>query len=152
LNHDFYWNGNDLQGKLDELKDYFNESRVHSGIEGKTPNCSAEVSVSNIANLENFKWNSQCNGLFQMPIAGPFSKSLQQGRCSVFQIGIQAHRLFKRGLRGCRILVGSGESIFGAFSSVFGRSYPAVISSPKANAIGFRPPVSIPSSVVSSTG
>ena len=67
--HVFYWNGNDLQGKLDEFKDYFNEVRVHSGIEGKTPNCSAEVSVSNIANLENFKWNMPCNGLFQMPIA-----------------------------------------------------------------------------------
>ena len=69
LDHVFYWNGNDLEGKLDEFKDYFNESRVHSGIEGKTPNCSAEVSESIIANLENFKWNTQCNGLFQMPIA-----------------------------------------------------------------------------------
>jgi len=69
LDHVFYWNGNDLQGKLDEFKEYFHEVRVHSGIEGKSPNCSAEVSVSNIANFENYKWHPQCNGLFEMPMA-----------------------------------------------------------------------------------
>ena len=33
----FYCSANALQSKLDEFKIYFNESRVHWGINGKTP-------------------------------------------------------------------------------------------------------------------
>ncbi|HIG27428.1 MAG TPA: hypothetical protein EYQ50_06390 [Verrucomicrobiales bacterium] len=69
LDHVFYWNGADLEKKLDEYQKYFNGHRVHAGIRGITPNKRAGVSVIKIANCENYKWQSQCNGLFEMPIA-----------------------------------------------------------------------------------
>ena len=69
LDHVFYWNCADLERKLEEFKKYFNGDRVHAGIHGMTPNKRAEISKIKIANFENYKWHSQCNGLFEMPIA-----------------------------------------------------------------------------------
>jgi len=69
LDHVFYWNANDLQRKLDEFKTYFNASRVHSGIAGKTPNHQAELAEPKTVSLDNYTWKSHCNGLFQMPCA-----------------------------------------------------------------------------------
>jgi putative transposase len=69
LDHLFYWNAQDLQRKLDEFKIYFNESRVHSGIEGRTPDHQAELAEPKIVSLDNYTWKSHCKGLFQMPSA-----------------------------------------------------------------------------------
>ncbi|HIG31303.1 MAG TPA: helix-turn-helix domain-containing protein, partial [Verrucomicrobiales bacterium] len=49
LDHVFYWNGADLERKLDEFKRNFNGDRVHAGIRGITPNKRAEVSETTIA-------------------------------------------------------------------------------------------------------
>ena len=38
----FFWNTRDLQQKLDEYRDYFNEHRVHAGIDGDLPNQRAD--------------------------------------------------------------------------------------------------------------
>ena len=65
----FFWNSRDLQHKLDEFRDYFNEHRVHAGINGDLPNQRADEIVPRIASLENYSWDSHCNGLFQMPKA-----------------------------------------------------------------------------------
>jgi len=69
LDHLFYWNANDLQKKLDEFKSYFNTCRVHSGINGVTPDQQAEKTISKIANLDHYRWESHCNGLFKTPKA-----------------------------------------------------------------------------------
>jgi hypothetical protein len=69
LDRVFYWNANDLQRKPDEFKTYFNETRVHSGIQGKTPNHQAELTEPTIGTIDNYRWKSQCNGLFEMPQA-----------------------------------------------------------------------------------
>jgi len=69
LDHVFYWNGKDLQRKLDEFKSYFNQSRVHAGIEGRTPDHHADLAESNIASLDHYRWQSHCRGLFEMPEA-----------------------------------------------------------------------------------
>jgi len=69
LDHVFYWNGVDLERKLEEFKGYFNGDRVHAGILGSTPNKRAEVAKIEIANFANYKWRLQCNGLFEMPMA-----------------------------------------------------------------------------------
>jgi transposase InsO family protein len=69
LDHVFYWNAYDLQRKLDEFKSYFNEARVHAGIGGRTPDRQAELTESKIANLEHYRWQSHCRGLFEMPEA-----------------------------------------------------------------------------------
>ena len=69
LDHLFYWNSRDLEGKLQEYKTYFNGSRVHQGISGDIPNEKATCPESAPASLENYSWKSHCNGLFEMPIA-----------------------------------------------------------------------------------
>ena len=65
----FFWNTRDLQRKLDQFRDYFNEHRVHAGIDGDLPNQRADEIEPRIASLENYSWDSHCNGLFQMPKA-----------------------------------------------------------------------------------
>ena len=65
----FFWNTRDLQHKLDQFKDYFNEHRVHAGINGDLPNQRADEIEPRIASLENYSWDSHCNGLFQIPKA-----------------------------------------------------------------------------------
>ena len=65
----FFWNTRDLQRKLDQFRDYFNEHRVHAGINGDLPNQRADEIEPRIASLENYSWDSHCNGLFQMPKA-----------------------------------------------------------------------------------
>ena len=69
LDHLFYWNATDLQRKLEAFKTYFNESRVHSGIAGSIPNHQADLADPKLASLNNYRWKSHCNGLFEMPIA-----------------------------------------------------------------------------------
>ena len=65
----FFWNTLDLQHKLDQYRDYFNEHRVHAGIDGDLPNQRADEIEPRIASLENYSWDSHCNGLFKMPKA-----------------------------------------------------------------------------------
>jgi len=69
LDHLFYGNAYDLQRKLDEFKSYFNQARVHAGIEGRIPDHPAELAESNVASFEHYRWQSHCQGLFQMPAA-----------------------------------------------------------------------------------
>ena len=65
----FFWNSRDLQHKLDQFRDYFNEHRVHAGIDGDLPNQRAVKIQPRIACFENYSWESHCNGLFDMPKA-----------------------------------------------------------------------------------
>ena len=41
-----FWNGPDLERKLEEFKNYFNEYRVHQGLDGDTPGEVAGVQTS----------------------------------------------------------------------------------------------------------
>ena len=61
--------GIDLQHKFNQFRDYFNEYRVHAGINGDLPNQRADKIEPRIASFENYSWESHCNGLFQMPKA-----------------------------------------------------------------------------------
>jgi hypothetical protein len=65
----FYWNARDLQRKLDEFKGYFNRSRVHAGIGGRTPDHQAGLVEAKIADVNHCRWQSHCQGLFEMPEA-----------------------------------------------------------------------------------
>ena len=65
----FFWNPRDLQNKLDQSQDYFNEPRDHAGIDGVLPNRRADETESRIASLENYSWESHCDVHFQMSIA-----------------------------------------------------------------------------------
>jgi transposase InsO family protein len=69
LDHVFFWNAVDLERKLNEFQEYYNRHRVHSSLGGDTP---AEVSGKSLparAELDNFRWQSHCHGLYQLPIA-----------------------------------------------------------------------------------
>ena len=69
LDHILFWNSVDLERKLREFQHYYNQERVHASLNGKTP---AEVSGDSIreqVNLDDFRWETHCRGLVQMPMA-----------------------------------------------------------------------------------
>jgi transposase InsO family protein len=68
LDQTLFWNSLDLERKLGSFRDYYNESRVHSSLGGQTP---AEVSENRgrqRANILEYRWQSHCGGLYQLPI------------------------------------------------------------------------------------
>ncbi|MBT5709219.1 MAG: DDE-type integrase/transposase/recombinase [Verrucomicrobia bacterium] len=65
----FFWNTRDLQPELDQFRDYFNEHRVHAGIDGDLPNQRADEIEPKIVSFESYSWEPHCNGLFVMPKA-----------------------------------------------------------------------------------
>jgi len=69
LDQRLFWNVLDLERKLASFRNYYNESRVHSSLGGKSP---AEVSDGRErqrADLRNHRWESHCGGLMTLPIA-----------------------------------------------------------------------------------
>ena len=69
LHQVFFWNAVDLEYKLNKFKTYFNEHRTHAGIEGDTPAEIAGRTPRDPINLNNFRWQEHCGGLFRLPIA-----------------------------------------------------------------------------------
>ena len=65
----FFWTADDLQRKLELFKTYYNAARVHQGLSGDTPEERAGGPTPQAASLENYRWQSQCHGLFELPIA-----------------------------------------------------------------------------------
>jgi len=61
-----FWTATDLELKLRRFKDYYNGHRTHSALEGQTP---IENPGSKGAQLENYRWQTHCRGLYQTPIA-----------------------------------------------------------------------------------
>ncbi|WNO10627.1 integrase core domain-containing protein [Teredinibacter sp. KSP-S5-2] len=64
LDHTLFWTCSDLQRKLDQFKDYYNQNRVHSSRSGKPPTNQRSTTM----NFSNYSWKSYCRGLFQLPI------------------------------------------------------------------------------------
>ena len=69
LDHVLFWTATDLERKLDEFKDYYNEHRVHASIDGKTPEQVSGNLLPTPAQLDRLAWMSHCRGLFQTPVA-----------------------------------------------------------------------------------
>ncbi len=69
LDHLFFWNNQDLERKLSEFAQYYNQNRTHQSLDGKTPDFVSSDVQSRCALLDKYSWHSQCNGLFQTPIA-----------------------------------------------------------------------------------
>ncbi|MCP6725849.1 transposase [Klebsiella pneumoniae] len=57
-----------MQKKLDAYKEYFNQSRAHSGIDAMTPE-NKSTGNNKVLSLNNFKWKKHLRGLVQLPIA-----------------------------------------------------------------------------------
>ena len=64
------WNSLDLERKLGEFKDYYNNHRTHTALSGQSPSGYCEQPTQTAANLNNFVWQRHCRGLFQTPIPG----------------------------------------------------------------------------------
>jgi putative transposase len=66
-----FFNKLDLRRKLDHFQAYYNEDRVHSSLNLKTPDAMATENPSSqgIALLEEYRWNSRCSGLYHLPMA-----------------------------------------------------------------------------------
>jgi putative transposase len=65
----FFWNGLDLQRKLERFSVYYNQRRVHAALDNRTPAERTGVSTSRPADLRRFVWRSDCAGLFHTPMA-----------------------------------------------------------------------------------
>lgn len=69
LDHTLFWSSSDLQNKLNNFQDYFNNKRGHCGISGSTPAAIYDDQPSNVVSLDNYRWKKHCRGLFQLPMA-----------------------------------------------------------------------------------
>ena len=61
-----FWPALDLELKLQSFKDYYNQYRTHSALQGQTPIHNPQ---SKGAELKNYCWQKHCRGLYQTPIA-----------------------------------------------------------------------------------
>ena len=69
FDHVFFWNAVDLERKLNSFRTYYNEERTHTGIDASTPAVKGGDASAPVANLEQYRWQQHCGGLFQLPIA-----------------------------------------------------------------------------------
>jgi transposase InsO family protein len=69
LDQVFFWNVVDLERKLNLFKTYYNEQRTHAGIEASPPAVKGGAAPEPVASLERYRWQKQCGGLFQLPVA-----------------------------------------------------------------------------------
>ena len=68
LDQTLFWNDVDLQNKLDDFTDYYNNHRVHASLDGEVPANFGEKRLQSVANLEKVNWKTLCRGLVQLPI------------------------------------------------------------------------------------
>lgn len=71
LDYIIFFSALDLQQKLDRFQSYYNEQRAHSSLEMKTPKRMAEATSTDklVVSLDQYRWKSHCNGLYQLPVA-----------------------------------------------------------------------------------
>lgn len=64
-----FWGARDLERKLQNFNDYYNGDRVHVSLGGMTPAATATNDDRQLLDLGNYRWKSQCRGLYQLPAA-----------------------------------------------------------------------------------
>ena len=64
-----FWNSADLERKLGSFRDYYNESRVHSSLGGRTPAEVSDKRERQLADIRAYRWESHCGGLYQLSVA-----------------------------------------------------------------------------------
>ncbi|MDA9982441.1 integrase core domain-containing protein [Gammaproteobacteria bacterium] len=69
LNHTLVWNAVDLERKLSAFQTYYNHHRAHSSLDGDTPVEFAGDTPKLQTTLNNFRWQTHCRGLYQLPAA-----------------------------------------------------------------------------------
>jgi putative transposase len=66
LDHTFFWTATDLENKRRDYQVYYNQHRTHSGLGGCTP---VEKTGGKLININQYRWERHCRGLFELPIA-----------------------------------------------------------------------------------
>jgi transposase InsO family protein len=69
LGHTLFWNTADLERKLADFQAYYNQHRTHSSLGGDTPADGAGNNPKPQTTLNNFRWQTHCRGLYQLPAA-----------------------------------------------------------------------------------
>jgi transposase InsO family protein len=69
LDHTLFWNAADLERKLADFQACYNQHRTHSSLGGDTPSDVADGKPKLQTTLNNFRWQTHCRGLFQLPAA-----------------------------------------------------------------------------------
>jgi len=68
LDQALFWGDADLQNKLDDFTDYYNNHRVHASLNGEITTNFGEERLQSVASLGKFNWKRLCRGLMQLPI------------------------------------------------------------------------------------
>ena len=68
LDRTLFWTTIDLENKLLEFRDYFTSHRTHHSLGGRTPDQDGR-GPRPIANLNSYRWQAHCRGLYETPIA-----------------------------------------------------------------------------------
>jgi putative transposase len=66
LDRTLFWTTADLENKLLDFKTYFNHHRTHTAREGRPPD---DPLPRQVANLQSYRWETHCGGLYQTAIA-----------------------------------------------------------------------------------
>lgn len=66
LDQTLFWTAGDLEEKLGAFQHYFNEHRVHSGLQGRLPDGAEGKAPLDFAS---YRWRRHCRGLYQTPSA-----------------------------------------------------------------------------------
>jgi len=63
-----FWTAADLERKLVEFQQYYNEHRTHAGRAGRPPAPSSDTAGAS-ASLRAYRWQTHCRGLYHTPRA-----------------------------------------------------------------------------------
>jgi len=69
LDQALFWSVRDLENKLKAFQHYYNAGRVHFGLNGKPPIFTGTRERIEVADLNQYRWQPYCRGLFQLPVA-----------------------------------------------------------------------------------
>ena len=64
-----FWNARDLESKLLDYKDFYNDQRCHYALDGDTPSEKSGKKRRKVADLDSYRWQSHCRGLYHLPVA-----------------------------------------------------------------------------------
>jgi putative transposase len=68
LDRTLFWTAPILEMKLLDFQRYYNAHRTHAGRAGRTPEPSLDAGSAR-ASVSSYRWQPQCRGLYQTPIA-----------------------------------------------------------------------------------
>ena len=64
-----FWTAGDLENKLLSFEEFYNDRRCHYALDGDTPSERNAKIRTNVADLDSYRWQSHCRGLYQLPVA-----------------------------------------------------------------------------------